>query len=88
VVEAMSSHWPYRPALGVENALKEISQNKGILYDPEVVRAYLSLFNEKKFKFKIVKGTAARVKKNMSSLINIIQHEALNISFKLGYQLP
>jgi len=35
-----------------------------------------------------ITGDTALVKKNMSSLINIIQHEALNISFKLGYQLP
>ncbi|NQU80707.1 MAG: IclR family transcriptional regulator [Bacteroidetes bacterium] len=34
-----------------------------------------------------ITGDTTRVKKNMSSLINIIQHEALNISFKLGYQL-
>ncbi|GAG84051.1 unnamed protein product, partial [marine sediment metagenome] len=37
VVEAMSSHRPYRPTLGIDKALEEISQNRGILYDPEVV---------------------------------------------------
>ena len=47
VVEAMSSHRPYRPALGVEKALKEIVQNKGILYDPDVVSACLRVFWEK-----------------------------------------
>lgn len=51
VVEAMSSHRPYRAALGIEKALEEISQNKGILYDPEVVDACLRLFKEKGFKF-------------------------------------
>ncbi len=51
VVEAMSSHRPYRPALGIDKALKEISQNKGILYDPEVVDTCLKLFKEKGFKF-------------------------------------
>ena len=51
VVEAMSSHRPYRPALGLDKALEEISQNKGILYDPEVVDACLNLFKEKGFKF-------------------------------------
>ncbi|MBW2650712.1 MAG: response regulator [Deltaproteobacteria bacterium] len=51
VVEAMSSHRPYRPALGIDRALEEISQNKGILYDPEVADACLSLFTEKDFKF-------------------------------------
>ena len=39
VVEAMSSHRPYRPSLGIEMALEEISQNRGILYDPSVVDA-------------------------------------------------
>lgn len=51
VVEAMSSHRPYRTALGIDKALEEISQNKGILYDPKVVDACLKLFKEKKFKF-------------------------------------
>jgi PAS domain S-box-containing protein len=51
VVEAMSSHRPYRPALGIDKALEEITQNKGILYDPEVVDVCLKLFKEKGFKF-------------------------------------
>jgi len=50
VVEAMSSHRPYRPSLGIDAALEEISKNKGILYDPEVVNACLKLFKEKDFK--------------------------------------
>ena len=52
VVEAMASHRPYRPALGIEKALKEIKQNKGILYDPEVADICLKLFNKKNFKIK------------------------------------
>ena len=51
VVEAMSSNRPYRPALGIDKALKEISQNRGILYDPKVVDACLKLFREKRFTF-------------------------------------
>jgi len=51
VVEAMSSHCPYRPALGIDAALEEISKNRGILYDPEVVDACIKLFKEKGFKF-------------------------------------
>ncbi len=43
VVEAMSSHRPYRPALGIEKAIEEISQNKGTLYDLDVVDACLSV---------------------------------------------
>jgi len=50
VVEAMSSFRPYRPALGIDAALEEISQNKGILYDPEVVDTCIKLFKEKEFK--------------------------------------
>ena len=51
VVEAMSSHRPYRPAFSVEKALEEISKNRGTLYDSQVVDACLRLFREKKFKF-------------------------------------
>ncbi len=50
IVEAMSSPRPYRPALGINTALEEISKDKGILYDPEAVDACLHLFHEKKFK--------------------------------------
>jgi len=51
VVDAMSSHRPYRPALGIDAALEEISKNKGILYEPEVVDTCVKLFKEKGFKF-------------------------------------
>ncbi len=51
VVEAISSHRPYRPALGNKKALDEITQNKGVLYDPGVVDICLGLFNEKEFTF-------------------------------------
>lgn len=51
VVEAMVSHRPYRPALGIERALAEISQNSGILFDPQVVAACNRLFREKGFGF-------------------------------------
>ena len=49
VVEAMASHRPYRPALGIDRALKEISDNRGRLYDPEVAEACLRLFSSKGF---------------------------------------
>ncbi len=51
VVEAMSSHRPYRPSLGIDKALEEILKNKGKLYDPKVVDACVIVFNEKKFDF-------------------------------------
>ena len=47
VVEAMASHRPYRPTLGVEAALEEITKHKGNLYDPEVVDACVTLFSAK-----------------------------------------
>jgi putative nucleotidyltransferase with HDIG domain len=47
VVEAMASHRPYRPSLGIEAALEEIEKNKGVLYDHAVVDACLRLFWEK-----------------------------------------
>ena len=52
VVEAMASHRPYRPALGIEAALEEIEKNKGILYDDVVVDACLRLFREKGYQLK------------------------------------
>jgi PAS domain S-box-containing protein len=51
VVEAIFSYRPYRQALGMEKALGEITQNKGILYDPAVVDACLCLFNGRGYKF-------------------------------------
>jgi len=39
----MSSHRPYRPALGFEAAEEELKNNKGILYDPQVVDACLKV---------------------------------------------
>lgn len=50
VVEAISSHRPYRPALGIDAALEEIDRNKGILYDQDVAEACLKLFREKKYR--------------------------------------
>jgi PAS domain S-box-containing protein len=49
VVEAMASHRPYRPTLGIDQALKEIGQNKAILYDSKVVDACIKLFRQDKF---------------------------------------
>jgi putative nucleotidyltransferase with HDIG domain len=46
VVEAMVSHRPYRPALGLETALTEIEKNAGLLYNEHVVTACVSLFRD------------------------------------------
>jgi PAS domain S-box-containing protein len=50
VVEAMASDRPYRASLGVDAALNEISQNRGILYDPNVSDVCLRLFREKDYR--------------------------------------
>jgi PAS domain S-box-containing protein len=49
VVEAIASHRPYRPSVGIDAALREIEANRGILYDPDVVDACLRLFRERGF---------------------------------------
>jgi response regulator RpfG family c-di-GMP phosphodiesterase len=60
VVEAMASHRPYRPALGIDAALEEISKSKGILYDPEVADTCGRLFSEEKFMFDSSWSTSGR----------------------------
>ena len=51
VFETISSHRPYRPSLGINCAIEELLTNKGILYDEDVVKACISLMEEKKFEF-------------------------------------
>ncbi len=51
VVEAMMSHRPYRPALGLDSTLKEIENHKGKLYDPGAVECCVELFNSRGFVF-------------------------------------
>lgn len=50
VVEAMASHRPYRPPLGIDQALAEIERGCATIYDPAVVEVCLRLFREKGFK--------------------------------------
>lgn len=51
VVEAMSSHRPYRPGLGIESALAEIERGRGLHYDERAVEACLDLFRSGRFTF-------------------------------------
>ena len=51
VVETISSHRPYRPGLGIDKALGEISDNRGTLYDPDVVDVCLKMFRNKSYQF-------------------------------------
>jgi PAS domain S-box-containing protein len=54
VVEAMASHRPYRPALGIDAALEEIEKNRGLLYDSHAVDTCLRVFREKGYQ---IEGT-------------------------------
>jgi putative two-component system response regulator len=53
VVEAMSSNRPYRPALGIEEALAELARGDGTLYDSEVIRACEKVINQRGFKVEL-----------------------------------
>lgn len=50
VVEAMASHRPYRPGLGIENALREIEAKKHTAFDPRVAEACLRVFRQGQFR--------------------------------------
>ncbi|MBN8215698.1 MAG: PAS domain-containing protein [Spirochaetes bacterium] len=51
VVEAMANHRPYRAALGIDLALREVQAGKGTRYDPAVVSACRKVFRQDKFRF-------------------------------------
>ncbi|MEW6646730.1 MAG: HD domain-containing phosphohydrolase [Pseudomonadota bacterium] len=53
VIEAMASHRPYRPGLGIDAALAEVETKRGIQFDPVIVDAALRLFREKGFYIEI-----------------------------------
>lgn len=52
VVEAMMSHRPYRPAIGLEEALVEIESGKGTRYEPAAVEACQQVFRDESFQFR------------------------------------
>ena len=58
VVEAMVSSRPYRPAPGLEAAMKEIEEGKGKAYDSDAVNACTKLFREGKFDFEAKEGSS------------------------------
>ena len=55
VIEAMTAHRPYRPGFSIEKALDEIKKNAGKLYDKEVSKAAIELFEKDKYDFSNVK---------------------------------
>jgi putative nucleotidyltransferase with HDIG domain len=60
VVEAMASHRPYRPSLGLEAALAEIKRGSGVLYDAEVVEACLALLSQDAAEFDNIMAAASQ----------------------------
>ncbi|MGA7802707.1 MAG: HD domain-containing phosphohydrolase, partial [Gammaproteobacteria bacterium] len=56
VVEAMTSHRPYRPSLGMEIALEEIVSHRGTRYDPHVADACLRVIRAEGFRFETDRG--------------------------------
>lgn len=53
VTEAIASHRPYRPSLGIDFALETVEKERGVSFDAEVVDACLRLFREKLFEFSL-----------------------------------
>jgi putative two-component system response regulator len=49
VFEAMSSHRPYRPALGIEKALDELTKGKGVRYDQDAVDACVKVISSGRY---------------------------------------
>ncbi len=55
VVEAMASHRPYRPSLGIDVALEEIEKNRGKLYDEEIADVCIDIFRKKKIDIEAIR---------------------------------
>lgn len=54
VIEAMASHRPYRPGLGIQAALKEIESKRGTAFDADVVDATSRLFRDKGYQLEVI----------------------------------
>ena len=68
VFETIGSHRPYRPSLGIQKAIGELTDNQGRLYDADVVRTCLELVNEKGYRFEGSDGQPVVVNTQMQSL--------------------
>jgi len=60
VVEAMASHRPYRPALGIDRALEEIQLGAGTRYDPDVASVCVDLFESKGYSLLDTRGSSSQ----------------------------
>lgn len=52
VVETISSHRPYRPSLGLNQAINELNKNKGTLYDPDAADACIAIVSKRNFRLR------------------------------------
>lgn len=50
VIEAVASHCPYRPALGLDVACGEITEHSGTRYDSRVAEACVQLLDQTDYK--------------------------------------
>ena len=66
VYEAMISHRPYRPSLGKQAAIEELSRNRGLLYNADAVDVCVNLLSNEGFDFNDGNANGAR-QKGMSS---------------------
>ncbi len=65
VVDAMCSHRPYRPSLGINAALTEIEKNRGRLYDERAADACLLLFRERGYRLEETAPGGGNVKTSL-----------------------
>ena len=75
-VEAMASHRPYRPGLGVDAALAEIEVGRGKLFEPLAVDACLRLFRQKGYNLPSADGTTTGIGVGMQPKINPVHSDA------------
>ena len=61
VIEAMTAHRPYRPGFGIDITLEEIKSNAGKLYDKEVSKAAIELFEKDKYDFSNMKDISKNI---------------------------
>jgi len=91
VIEAISSHRPYRPALGLEIALEEVSRASGTLYDAKVVNACLKLFRKNEPEFDRLMEAAGRrhglMPDDYSSFSSPVGSSSVTPGWRLRYDL-
>jgi putative nucleotidyltransferase with HDIG domain len=87
VVEAMSSHRPYRPALGLDSALAEIKQGSGILYDSKIVDACLKLLKKNEPEFDRIMAAAEASQELVFEVIKKVNNSGRSRPTGIGRQI-